>query len=588
MRCVIGAVRAFTSHALLQVLEGVEQLVAATPDGRGHGQMRLITGVFLSSQDVAAIARGAPVEQVLSDHLVRKFPFRHVESGGEDDGALGAELLAWLVDHGHPEIRVALPLHNGQVANDGASFHVKEDIIEDRPGQRLAFTGSVNETPNGWSSNDESFTTFCSWQAGGEEHIDDFEAGFLHLWQNQDPGARTFTLPDAVRRELAIFQSTEGLPRRLKLHIKAPSPAEGQPEPTPVAPSDIDERHGRVARRLKLHVKLHVKVPPSAEDQPEPTPVALSDIDERRRVVWNYVLHSAARDLPGSERVGEATAPSPHGPTSTGPFSGSGKVAAPTADRRRGGSGQNGASRSAAAPGLVEWQGATHPGDGASFHPQAVAAGTAGEVRPRLAHLHRQGSGVAGHTRATWWHVPAGGRLRLDDGTLPTGLQSSAAAPGSATGGVGGGAMGSGGAGEAHHARTRRDASGRGVERHRPNTMMQLMQQLRSRSRGLLLLTATPLQVSSWRCGICCICRVCPRNAPAMDGGDLHPLFPMGGAGEPGRCHPGRALAKHCGAFWRGAFLSLAGDLVQLLPQAPQGVVRPGGSGSPLPPPPGH
>ena len=62
---------------------------------------------------------------------------------------MGAELLAWLVDHGHLEIRMVLPLHKGQVANDGAIFHAKEGMIEDRPGQRLAFSGSVNETPNG-------------------------------------------------------------------------------------------------------------------------------------------------------------------------------------------------------------------------------------------------------------------------------------------------------------------------------------------------------------------------------------------------------------------------------------------------------
>ena len=49
---------------------------------------------------------------------------------------------------------------------------------------------------------------------------------------------------------------------------------------------------------------------------------------------------------------------------------------------------------------------------------------------------------------------------------------------------------------EAHHARTRRDTSARGPERRRPNTMMQLMQQLQARTRGLLLLTATPMQVS--------------------------------------------------------------------------------------------
>ena len=51
----------FTSRSLLQVLEGVEQLVAASPDGIGHGQMRLITGVFLSENDIAALAAGGRI-----------------------------------------------------------------------------------------------------------------------------------------------------------------------------------------------------------------------------------------------------------------------------------------------------------------------------------------------------------------------------------------------------------------------------------------------------------------------------------------------------------------------------------------------
>ena len=49
---------------------------------------------------------------------------------------------------------------------------------------------------------------------------------------------------------------------------------------------------------------------------------------------------------------------------------------------------------------------------------------------------------------------------------------------------------------EAHHARTRRENNSSGGERLRANTLMQLMQQLRQRTNGLLLLTATPMQVS--------------------------------------------------------------------------------------------
>ncbi len=96
------------------------------------------------------------------------------------------------------------------MANDGAIFHAKEGIIEDRPGQRLAFSGSVNEPPNGWSSSYGSFTTFCSWWPGGEDDIDALEASFLRLWQNQDPGTCIFTLPDAVRRHSEAQNRTRG------------------------------------------------------------------------------------------------------------------------------------------------------------------------------------------------------------------------------------------------------------------------------------------------------------------------------------------------------------------------------------------
>ena len=152
----------FTSRSLLQVLEGVEQLVAASPDGLGHGQMRLITGVFLSENDIAALAAGAPAESVLADQLSNHFPFKGVEPGGQGAAALGAELLAWLVSRGHLEIRVGLPLIDGRIVNDGAIFHAKEGVIEDKDGQRLGFSGSVNETPNGWTSNFETIQTFCS------------------------------------------------------------------------------------------------------------------------------------------------------------------------------------------------------------------------------------------------------------------------------------------------------------------------------------------------------------------------------------------------------------------------------------------
>jgi hypothetical protein len=48
----------FSSRSLLQVLDAAEQLVLAAPNGHGHGQMRLITGFFMSPADLQALATG--------------------------------------------------------------------------------------------------------------------------------------------------------------------------------------------------------------------------------------------------------------------------------------------------------------------------------------------------------------------------------------------------------------------------------------------------------------------------------------------------------------------------------------------------
>jgi SNF2 family DNA or RNA helicase len=447
----------FTSRSLLQVLEGVEQLVAASPDGIGHGQMRLITGVFLSEADIAALAAGTPAETVLTNHLSNHFPFKGVEPGGQGAAALGAELLAWLVGRGHLEIRVGLPLIDGLIVNDGAIFHAKEGVIEDKEGQRLGFSGSVNETPNGWTSNFETIQTFCSWKPGGAEVIDDLEAGFLRLWENQDSGARTFTLPEAIRQQLAIYApAEEALPRRLQPFLKdLPAP------------------------------------------EPEPDVEIAPDLDERRRIVWSYVLQAAASDLPGAERVGEGTSAVTPWPHQQQAFQrlwqqwpprlliadevGLGKtVQAGLLLRQAWLSGR--ARRMlvmAPASVLKQWQRELREKFGLDW---PIYSGKSLDWQPtrfRPAGLSRPVD------RSSWTAEPfvlvSSHLMRRRDRhkdlleAEPYDLVV---------------------LDEAHHARTRRENSSSGGERLRPNTLMQLMQQLRQRTNGLLLLTATPMQVS--------------------------------------------------------------------------------------------
>jgi superfamily II DNA or RNA helicase len=446
----------FSSRSLLQVLDGVEQLVLASPDGRGHGQMRLITGFFMSRADLQALGSEQSPEQLLEQQLSRQFPFRDVQPGDGSGADLGAELLAWLVHQGHLEIRVGLPMQEGQISSDGAIFHAKEGVIEDSNGDRIAFTGSINETPNGWTTNYETFDVFCDWK--GEEHrVDAKERHFLRLWQNEDPGVRTFSLPEAFRQQLAIYAPAEGaLPRRLKPFLNdLPAP------------------------------------------EPEPVVESVPDIDERRRIVWSYVLQAAASDLPGAERVGEGTSAVTPWPHQQRAFQrlwqqwpprlliadevGLGKtVQAGLLLRQAWLSGR--ARRMlvmAPASVLKQWQRELREKFGLDW---PIYSGKSLDWQPtrfRPAGLSKPVD------RSSWTAEPfvlvSSHLMRRRDRhkdlleAEPYDLVV---------------------LDEAHHARTRRENNSSGGERFRPNTLMQLMQQLRQRTNGLLLLTATPMQVS--------------------------------------------------------------------------------------------
>ena len=446
----------FSSRSLLQVLDGVEQLVLASPDGQGHGQMRLITGFFMSRADLQALGSSQTPEQLLEQQLCHHFPFRGVQPGDGSAADLGAELLAWLVHQGHLEIRVGLPVHEGQISTDGAIFHAKEGVIEDSTGDRLAFTGSINETPNGWTTNYETFDVFCSWK-GEERRVDAKERHFLRLWQNEDPGVRTFSLPEAFRQQLAIYAPAEGaLPRRLKPFLKdLPAP------------------------------------------EPEPVVEIVPDIDERRRIVWSYVLQAAASDLPGAERVGEGTSAVTPWPHQQRAFQrlwqqwpprlliadevGLGKtVQAGLLLRQAWLSGR--ARRMlvmAPASVLKQWQRELREKFGLDW---PIYSGKSLDWQPtrfRPAGLSRPVD------RSSWTAEPfvlvSSHLMRRRDrhkDLLEAEHYDLVVLD------------------EAHHARTRRENNSSGGERLRPNTLMQLMQQLRQRTNGLLLLTATPMQVS--------------------------------------------------------------------------------------------
>lgn len=225
----------------------------------------------MAQPEIDAIERGEKMRTLVEHHLAA-MPLAPLD----DDSRDALELLAWMVAKGILEIKVAVPCDGKRrpIPADGI-FHEKAGIIEDRLGDKLAWNGSLNETASGWQHNWESIHVFTSW--GPEpQRVRDEEENFARIWADQSQRIITLDVAGAIQQDLLRFLPTDDRPARLK-----PTIVEPQPEPKPV----MTEK-----------------------------PATGQDIPDLRRQVWGFI--KAAPNLPhGGERVGEATAavePWPH------------------------------------------------------------------------------------------------------------------------------------------------------------------------------------------------------------------------------------------------------------------------------------
>lgn len=254
----------FSAAALSLAMRGLEGLI------QNEGKMRLLVGCTLNPPEVEAIQKGENLRQQIHQYLAT------IPLEPPNQAALDAlELLAWLIQYEFLDVKVAVPCDaQRHPSSDGVIFHEKAGIIEDSEGNRIAFTGSLNETPNGWLHNWESFHVFTSWKA--PEHVDPEEVSFTTLWSDRSPNAFVVDVPQAIRDRLLQFAPPNGqLPNRLK---EASGNYQVQPRPHP-------------------------------HPVPEPEPQV-----DPRAIVWSYIMQ-APQKMPEGERVGEATSavtPWPH------------------------------------------------------------------------------------------------------------------------------------------------------------------------------------------------------------------------------------------------------------------------------------
>lgn len=211
----------FSSSCLLVSAKGVEHLLRTVPRTEWPAY-RLIVCERLDPEDVEAIASGEQVRR-LQERLTSRM-LQALEEPADAAARDRLALLAAMVAVGFAEIRVAVPCGPDRRPRPGALEHAKVAILHDWVGNTLVAFGSANESWQGWVHNNEQMDLYASWEEPawsryGRPKVERFE----RLWQGTDPIALTLDLPTAVCERL-IALAPEELPPQLVQPLKRDAP----------------------------------------------------------------------------------------------------------------------------------------------------------------------------------------------------------------------------------------------------------------------------------------------------------------------------------------------------------------------------
>lgn len=200
----------FGSAILSKVARGIGAML------HNQGKMRLIMGCQFSPQDIAAIEKGYELRQALAFRLEADLqaPKNFVQ-------LKHFEILSWLIANEYLDIKIAVPIVSKQDAritdkdipiesdrllDPQHIFHEKVGIFVDANGDRVAFSGSNNESLGGWEKNVESFHVYCDWEGNRDlERVNEEAYRFEQLWNDLSPNVKIFEIPEAVKQKLLRY-----------------------------------------------------------------------------------------------------------------------------------------------------------------------------------------------------------------------------------------------------------------------------------------------------------------------------------------------------------------------------------------------
>ena len=201
------AVGFFSSTALIDLTKGISGMI------KNGGKIQFIVSPLLSQEDIDAINKGYEKKKIIGEALMREF--REPENYFQEERL---NWLAYLIEEGFLEIKVAFTPPNKEMG----MYHEKVGIVTDEFGNRIVFTGSLNETINAFHNNYESIVVFNSWEES-KEYADEMQKDFETLWNDEDGDLEIIEFPDVVKEKFRVR-------RKEKLNLDIDEEEENNPQ----------------------------------------------------------------------------------------------------------------------------------------------------------------------------------------------------------------------------------------------------------------------------------------------------------------------------------------------------------------------
>lgn len=194
------AVGFFSSSALLSLTAGICGLI------ENGGSIQMIASPRLSPEDIEAINDGIRRrDEVIKEALLREL---RDPKGRFEEARLN--LLSNLIAAGRLEIKIAFLEDDNTIG----MFHEKLGLMYDEEDNIIAFSGSMNESANAFTTNYEAIDVFASWTQDADR-VFIKQAAFNAMWEDYEPSIKVMDFPDVNEEILRRYRKNDCIDTRL-------------------------------------------------------------------------------------------------------------------------------------------------------------------------------------------------------------------------------------------------------------------------------------------------------------------------------------------------------------------------------------